>query len=126
MVEFALGSVARDMTKTSFLMSALGRGAETIVENGPYVTYRIRPESRIGATLLFEGEKLQNFGWAIELPDELPGDWSAESEMRRKRLHDDWLRKEFGEPPYRFAWGEIVSDYDAKGVSSAIIVAYAA
>lgn len=123
-VVFAIGDVSRNTSKASFLASALGRGAETAVENAPYVTYRIRPEPGIGATLLFEGQELRNVGWAIVMPGEDDGDWSVESEMRRKSLHDDWLQKELGEPPYRFSWGEIVSEFDAKGVSSAIIVVY--
>ncbi len=125
-VEFAGGSISRDMSKSSFLMSVLGREAETVVENEPYLTYRIRPEAGVGATVLFEGEKLKNVAWAVALPDEPQSDWSEASEMRRKRLHDDWLCREFGEPPYRFAWGSIASEYDAKGVSSAIIVVYGA
>lgn len=123
-IEFASGSVSHDTSRTSFLASSLGHGADVVVENAPYVTYRIRPEPGIGATLLFEQQRLRNVGWAIILPGEAEDDWSVESEMRRKRLHDDWLRKELGVPPYRFSWGEIVSEFDAKGVSSAIILAY--
>jgi hypothetical protein len=123
-VEFARGSVSYSTTKTSFLSSPLASGAQVVVENDPYVTFKFVPESGIGATVVFMGEKLQNLAWAFHLPNESEASWSEESEMLRKKLHEEWLEGELGEPPYRFGWGEIASEYDAKGISSAIIVAY--
>lgn len=124
-VEFANGRVSAAMCRSEFLQSPLGRSAELVVENAPYVTYRIHPETGVGATLQFRDEKLLNLGWAIIMPGETDADWSVDSEMRRKHLHEEWLLKELGNPPYRFSWGRVVSDFDAKGVSSAIIAAYA-
>lgn len=95
-----------------------------VVENGPHVTYRVAPEPGVGATLLFKDERLENLAWAFAMPDETEVDWSEESEMRRKKCHEEWLLKELGKPPYRFKWGEVVSEYDAKGVSSAIMLVY--
>lgn len=123
-VEFALGKVTSATDKQSFLASSLGLVAIVAVENGPFVTYRVAPEPGVGATLLFNGERLENVAWAFTMPDEAEGDWSEESEMRRKKVHEDWLQKELGNPPYRFNWGEVSSEYDPKGVSSAIIVVY--
>ncbi len=121
-VEFALGTVTSATDKPSFLASSLGRGAVVVVENGPFVTYRVAPESGVGATLLFKDERLENIAWAFKMPDETEDDWSEESEMQRKRIHEAWLLKELGEPPYRYRWGEVTSEYDAKGVSRAIMV----
>lgn len=123
-IEFSHGSVMRTTDKATFLASPLARGAEVVVENAPYVTYRIAPESGIGATLSFKDQRLEYLAWAFQLPAEAEQDWSEESEMKRMKVHDEWLRRELGEPPYRFDWGEVVSEYDAKGVSSAIIVVY--
>jgi hypothetical protein len=123
-IEFALGSVSRETDKSSFLASTLGQAAQAIVENGPYVTYRIDPEPGIGATLLFKDDRLENVAWALKQPDETDSGWSEDSEMRLKALHDAWLIGSLGEPPYRYPWGRIVSEYDAKAVSSAIIVVY--
>ena len=39
-------------------------------------------------------------------------------------MHDAWLRRELGAPPYKFAWGTVASELDEKGVASEIIVAY--
>lgn len=123
-VEFALGNVTSATDKRSFLASSLGRGAIVVVENGPFVTYRVAPEPGVGATLLFKDDRLENVAWAFALPDETKDDWSVESEMRRKKHHEEWLQKELGMPPYRFKWGEVASEYDAKGVSSAIMLVY--
>jgi len=123
-VEFALGNVTRATDRSSFLASSLGRAASVIVENGPFVTYRVAPEPGVGATLLFRNDRLENIAWAFAMPDETADDWSEILELQRKKRHEDWLLKELGEPPYRFNWGEIVSEYDAKGVSSAIILVY--
>ena len=124
LLEFARGVISSSTKKTSFLASPIGRGASLIVENGPFATYRIDPEPGVGATLLFDGERLQNFAWAISMPNEDAIEWSEESELQRKKLHEQWLVQELGAPPYEFDWGEVVSEYDAKGVSSAIIVVY--
>jgi hypothetical protein len=123
-VEFSRGCVTSSISKTSFLASPLGRDAGPVVENAPFATYRIAPEPGIGATLLFKDEHLEYLAWGFALPGETASDWSEESEMRRKQLHEEWLFKELGRPPYRFDWGSIVSEYDAKGVSSAIILTY--
>lgn len=123
-IEFARGSLSGSTTRAAFLASPIGHEARVIAENGPYVTYRLTPEAGIGATLLFKGEQLENFSWAHLMADESECTWSEESEMQRLAIHDAWLHKELGKPPYHFHWGRIVSEYDAKAVSSAIIVAY--
>jgi hypothetical protein len=124
-VEFALGSVTSATDKPSFLASPLGRNATVIVENGPFATYRIVPESGVGATLLFNDNRLENLAWAFVMPNETEEDWSEELEIQRKKCHEEWLLEKLGKPPYRFAWGDVASEYDAKGVSSAIMLAYA-
>lgn len=123
-VDFARGSVSRETNKASFLASPLGRGAEAIIENGPYVTYRLSPEPGLGATLLFKDERLENLAFAFASSNETDSDWSEESEIRLKSRHDAWLASSLGEPPYRYHWGRVVSEYDAKAVSSAIIIMY--
>jgi hypothetical protein len=123
-VEFVLGTVTPTTDKAAFLTSPLGREARIVVENGPYVTFSVDLESGVGATLSFKNEHLQDLSWSLKMSAFEEEGWSEESEMKRKKLHDDWLHDALGEPPYRYKWGEVVSEYDAKGVSSAIIVVY--
>lgn len=124
-IEFACGGVSRGLRAADFLASPLGSGAEVVVESLPYVTYRIRPEPGIAVSLMFEAQELRDVGWAMDLPGEVASDWSVETEIRRKKLHDDWLASELGTPPYRYPWGSVHSSYDDKGCASDIIVAYA-
>jgi len=88
------------------------------------MTYRIRPEPGIAAAVYFEGQKLRTFSWQLELPPDMEMTWSAEHELERKRVHDDWLLQEIGKPPYQFPWGRLESDYDPKSCASAIIASY--
>jgi hypothetical protein len=124
-VEFKGGSILPPTDRSSFLASALAQGAEVLVENEPHITFRIRPERGIAAAIHFEGAKLRNVSWQFELPPEKEAVWSAEHELERKQIHDDWLKRELGAPPYRFPWGYLESNYDSKGCTSAIIVTYA-
>jgi hypothetical protein len=89
------------------------------------VTYIVAPEPGVGATLLFNEDRLENLAWAFVMPNETEDDWSDEFEMLRKKHHEEWLLAKLGKPPYKFEWGSVVSEYDAKGVSSAIMLAYA-
>jgi hypothetical protein len=124
-VEFLGGSVNPGTSREAFLTSGLGKDAEVFVENEPYVTYRIRPEPGVTATLSFKGTTLESVGWLFDLPAERERDWTEALEMERKRLHDDWLLSELGSPPYRYAWGGIESDFDPRGCASDIILNYA-
>ena len=123
-VDFNEGSIDPRADRTAFLESGLGRAAEVVVDNEPHMTYRIRPEPGIAAAVYFEGQKLRTLSWQLELPPNMEKTWSAEHELERKRIHDDWLRQEIGKPPYQFPWGRLESDYDPKGCASAIIASY--
>lgn len=62
----------------------------------------------------------------MELPsDQDPTGWTEAHELERKALHDAWLLRELGNPPYDYPWGSIASEYDAKVCVSEIIVTYA-
>jgi hypothetical protein len=125
MIEFASGCIAPGVDRNAFLSSSLGIRAEVFVENEPYVTYRIRPEHGVVATVSFVGERLTQVGWIFEMSDEMEREWAEENELKRKELHDRWLAKKLGRPPYCYAWGNLTSEYDPKGCISDIIVSYA-
>jgi hypothetical protein len=124
-VEFERGAIDPGIDRRTFLRSALGRDAEVFLDNEPHVTYRIRPEPGVTATLYFEGPILRSLSWLFDLPAEQEDDWSEALELRRKKLHDDWLRQQLGAEPYRYGWGELLSEYDSKGCVSDIILNYA-
>jgi hypothetical protein len=113
------------MDKRSFLESPLGKDCEIAVSNGAHMTYRFRPESGVGALVSFFGDTLTTLTWGFELPGENPNEWSEDLELRRKRVHDEWLSRELGAPPYVYVWGQISSGFDSKGCVSDIILTYA-
>jgi hypothetical protein len=124
-IDFGRGTLERCTSRDSFVASALGAGAQILVENDPHVTYGIRPEDGIAAAVYFEGAKLRSVSLQFQLPSGREAAWSVESERERKRMHDAWLQAEMGSPPYEFPWGRLESIYDSKGCSSSIIMSYA-
>lgn len=50
--------------------------------------------------------------------------WSEKEEIKIKDKHDSLLKEYLGEPPYKFDWGEITSNYDPRSASSQIIIRY--
>jgi hypothetical protein len=124
-VEFESGWIGPDADRNSFLASPLGCKAEVFVDNDPYMTYRIRPEPGVVATVSFLGLQLTGISCLFEMPDIMEKDWTEEHELERKKIHDNWLRERLGPPPYRFVWGNVSSEYDPKGCVSDIIINYA-
>lgn len=124
-LEFEHGSITRDMDRQAFLTSALGKTAEVFVDNEPYVTYRIHPERDIVATVSFHGPRLTGVSWLFELSESKEKEWTESLELERRQVHDEWLLRELGKPPYRYSWGELSSDFDPRGCVSDIILNYA-
>ncbi len=125
LVCFECGSIGPGTNRQSFLRSELGGNSEILVENEPHITYRIRPETGVTATVYFLNDQLRGLTWLYALSAGKEQGWNEELELERKRLHDDWLRKELGAPPYCYSWGEISSEYDPRGCVSDIILNYA-
>lgn len=124
-ISFAAGTVERSADRTSFLSTKVGRSAKAGLVNEDWRHYGIRPESGVAANLVFKGECLHQVWILMAIPSDETDEWTTESELRRKSLHDKWLLAEFGEPPYEPNWGRISSEFDAKGCVSEIIVTYA-
>lgn len=124
-VEFEKGPVGPLVNKPAFVTSDVGANSEVIVSNGPFETRRFFPEAGIAATASFVDDLLSTVTVMIQLPTDKNRLWTEELEQKRKGIHDDWLRAEFGAPPYRFSWGEVSSNFDVKGCISDIIISYA-
>lgn len=60
----------------------------------------------------------------MEIPADVSEAWTEELELKRKRVHDHWLKEEFGSGPYEYPWGHIASEFDQRGCASEIIVVY--
>jgi hypothetical protein len=123
-VDFAEGAVAPSMERQAFLDTSLGRGSRQELMNKEWWHFHVRPEAGVAANILYHGDKLHEIYVLLEVPSDEGGDWSEKHELERKAIHDTWLRRELGEPPYHYAWGRVVSEYDAKGCVSEIILVY--
>ena len=92
--------------------------------NAQWRHYEIEPEPGIAATVLFDGNRIDRILVAMKVLSDEAGNWSERIEHERKERHDSWLRTQLGDPPYAFSWGEVASEFDAKGCASEIIVVY--
>jgi hypothetical protein len=121
---FERGTVLRKQDRESFLATDLGRDATAKLVNKIWWRISIRPEQGIAATLVFKLNELDSVLLLMEIPADLSNGWTVKSELERKSVHDRWLRNEFGQPPYKFDWGVVASEFDGKGCVSEIIIAY--
>jgi hypothetical protein len=76
------------------------------------------------ATIDFKDGRLLNVSVTFDMPGDAPENRSMPRELERKRIHDEFLRHELGEPPYRYAWGRVVSEFYHQHCGSEITVAY--
>jgi len=122
--------INRRYTKNSFLLSILytkvireyknsysiyDLGLQKIDEKLFYVSLHFGDNGLIHSlsfSSLIENEKLSWSGW------------SKEKELLRKELNDEWLYNQLGEPPYKYGWGEIVSESEIRSGSGHITIIY--
>lgn len=123
-ISFARGAIVPALDRNAFLASELGKGAKTSLVNQTWWHASFAPEPGVSGTLIFDGDRLDSAYMLMEIPADATDEWTVDLELQRKALHDRWLQSELGEPPYRYAWGTVTSEFDAKGVVSEIIINY--
>jgi hypothetical protein len=121
---FERGSLTPKLSRMRFLESAIGRAAKESLVNDDWRHYDIDPEDGIAGTLIYKGDKLERIFLAMKMIIDKSEDWTVEAELKRKDLHDRFLREQLGDPPHHFEWGRVVSTFDPKGLASEIIVVY--
>lgn len=123
-IHFAAGQIDPGQQRHVFLATPLGRTATLSLQNANWTNYKVRPEAGVVATLLFDGAQLDRVFLLMEIPADVSEAWTEELELKRKRVHDHWLKEEFGSGPYEYPWGHIASEFDQRGCASEIIVVY--
>lgn len=123
-ISFARGDIERTLDMAQFLETPIGRASTKGLVNDRWTHFNIDPEDGILGTVIFEGQTIDRIFLAMTLENESSDDWSVDRELERKSKHDKWLQQELGKPPYDYAWGQIASEFDAKGLASEIIVVY--
>ena len=84
-------------------------------------------ENQFAVSLLFNPlGRLYSIHLKISIDGKMPSwdNWSEEGELRIKDMHDMWLKKNVGDPPYNYSWGTIYSTYDPRSASSSMGVRF--
>lgn len=123
-IAFSSGTIGPQMHRAAFLSSPIGIASECILENAGYVQLQFQPEPGVQMNALFKDDRLDRLFVLMKMPSDDLNAWTEAHELERKAVHDRWLREELGKPPYDYPWGRIVSEYDAKGCESEIILLY--
>jgi len=124
-ISFGLGSISRSLNRHDFLATELGSRAESRLVSEKWWHFRIEPEDGIAGFVIFEGDRLHQVLILIKMQSDSADKWTVENELVRKTIHDEWLLRELGKPPYHYRWGDVASEYDEKGCVSDIVVTYA-
>ena len=124
-VLFEVGLIQPTVDREKFLATDLAKAAEVKLVNNEWWHITIAPEIGASAKLLYRRNRLHQVFLLFKMDSDLTNKWTTELELRRKGLHDAWLVKELGKPPYQYSWGSIVSEFDQKACVSEIILTYA-
>jgi hypothetical protein len=124
-IAFRRATIRPTLDRERFLATAPGKDAKAKLIGKEWWHVTFKPEEGISAKLLYRNDRLQQVFILMEMPSDRSNQWTNELERQRKGLHDQWLNTELGAPPYQYAWGDVVSEFDQKGCVSEIIVTYA-
>jgi hypothetical protein len=122
--------IEKGLSKSDFEKSNLRNQVLDYQEYG-YTRYYIKPQlidnDEFIMVLLFNPEGIIEFvqlgltkNGAIPTWD----NYSKDIEIDKKGKHDQWLKRKVGNPPYKFSWGEVSSNYDPRSGSSMITIKY--
>jgi hypothetical protein len=123
-LQFERGDIRRTLNMAEFLETPIGQTAKKGLVNESWTHYDFDPEEGVLGTVLFDGQVIDRIFLVMRLNGDSPDNWSVELELERKAMHERWLERELGKPPYSYAWGRVVSEFDPKGLASEIIVVY--
>jgi hypothetical protein len=124
-ISFEGGTIQRNLDRAHFLQTPLGRFAKEDFVNEEWRHYKIEPEPGMIGSVHFKGDRMDRVFLLISIPSDDRNEWTEQLELERKAKHDTWLRAELGNPPYKYSWGRVDSEFDGKGCVSEIIVTYA-
>ncbi|MEC2159690.1 hypothetical protein [Virgibacillus halodenitrificans] len=111
------------MTIEEFKSTSLYEG-ETIKNNYQLKDIIELKDMYFYITLYFKNNKLVQVHLTKAIEGLTWSDWTLDLENNNKQNHEEWLLKNFGEPPYVYSWGTIESNMDRKGGVSSIIIKY--
>lgn len=127
--------INKNLNEKALLSSKLYEKVESSYEINGWKYYTTQVIDILGTgfmmTFVFKNSKLDNvslkhFGTIEERP------FDDENEIKRQKLHNEWLQKIFGESyetyvwgiKYKFKWGEVTSSFDPRTPQSEIYISY--
>ena len=117
--------------KAWFLDEFRPSSEEVLIENPPWITYRLRRVA-IGGRLFvldvaFHSDTLADIDLAFDRGGTGDwSDWSEEAELALKDEHDAWLTAQIGAPALDCSWGTVSSHFDLKTGGSSMTIRYKA
>ena len=117
-------TIGPHMLRHEFLQTSLGATARVGVVNQGWVTLHVDLEPGVHGSLIFKDDQLVQVIATMDLASGEKEEWSESSEIKRKSQHDAWLKLELGNPPYRYLWGSVGSEFDSKSCSSDIVITF--
>ena len=123
-------TIGQSLTKEDFIHSYLHKEVLKQDDYG-YTRYYIKPQT-IGndmfiIVMIFNPEGLLDMvTLSLTIDGSIPSwdDWSESSQMQKKEMHDKWLEREIGKPPYDYSRSGISSSYEPRSGSSSITIVY--
>ena len=117
------------MSRSEFLSLPVGKSASIVVRNEPFCSYNIGRHEISGlvfaVTIYFYNELLESVSISsVDNESTSWSDWSEEKELKKKEMHDRWLKKLVGKASSHYKWGEVWSGYDSKAGFSSIEIRY--
>ena len=119
------------LSRTEFLSLPIGKSASIVVKNEPFCSYNIGRHEISGVvfivTVYFYNELLEsvNLSSVDKESSASWSDWSEQKELKKKEIHDRWLKNILGNASFNYKWGEVWSGYDSKAGFSSIEIRYA-
>jgi hypothetical protein len=123
-IVFTKGTVSDGLRREDFLKSALGQISKQRVMGGNWTHQDLEPEKGIHCSVSFDADRLDHVFILMDYHSDESNQPAEALELKRKSLHDAWLLKELGPPPYEYPWGRIDSEYDNRGCVSEITIRY--
>lgn len=123
-------TISPQLTRAQFLASKLGGSPRQVINNCPHTAFKFTAQMSVGVpcvfTLYFLDDSLREIMayplWTQPLSEWLDSQEALEQENKIK--NDALLTELLGPPPYKYAWGEVLSVYDNKGGASCILVRF--
>ena len=118
------------LARSEFLTVPIGKSSKIVVKNDPFCSYNLGRHEISGLVFIviiyFSDELLESV--SLTSVDDKSGeswaDWSEEEELKKKEIHDDWLKNLLGRASSHYKWGEVWSGYDSKAGFSSIEIRY--